>query len=49
MREIGNAHQPEGEREAGREQEQQAAERDAVERLDDPELHGVTRVPRPAP
>ena len=38
MGEIGNAHQPEGEREARRQQEQQAAEGDAVERLDDPEL-----------
>ena len=39
MREIGNAHQAEGEREAGGEQKQQAAEGDAVQRLDDPELH----------
>ncbi len=39
MRKVRNAHQAEREREAGRQQEQQAAERDAVEGLDDPELH----------
>jgi hypothetical protein len=39
MREVRDAHQAEGERETGRKQEQQAAERDAVEGLDDPELH----------
>ena len=48
MREIGNAHQAEGEREAGREQEQQAAEGDAVQRLDDPELHLLTSLAREA-
>ena len=47
MREVGNAHQAEGEREAGGEQEQQAAEGDAVQRLDDPELHGAASSFRP--
>ena len=40
MREIRDSHQPEDQRESGREQEQQAAEGQAVQRLDDPELHG---------
>ena len=38
VREIGNAHQPEDQREAGRQQEQQAAEGQTVQCLDDPEL-----------
>jgi hypothetical protein len=45
MREVRDAHQPEGERETRREQEQQAAERDAVEGLDDPELHRGSVIP----
>src|SRR5260221_508670 len=39
VREIRDAHQPEDEREARREQEQQAAEGEAVQRLNDPVLH----------
>src|SRR5207245_11727379 len=39
MRQIRDAHQAENQREAGREQKQQTSEGDAVERLNDPELH----------
>src|SRR4029077_21150103 len=46
VRQVRNAHQPEGERETGREQEQQPAEGDAVQRLDDPELHVLSSPPR---
>src|SRR6185437_2580460 len=39
MCQVGQPHQPEYQRKAGREQEQQTAERKAVETLDDPKLH----------
>jgi hypothetical protein len=39
VRQIRYSHQAENQREARRQQKQQAAERHAVERLDDPELH----------
>ncbi len=35
VHQIGDAHQPEDQREAGRQQEQQAAKREAVDREDD--------------
>jgi len=38
VRQIRNSHQAENQREARRQQEQQAAEGHAVQRLDDPEL-----------
>src|SRR5262249_38202407 len=38
VRQVGDAHQAENQRKARRQQEQQAAEGHAVERLDDPEL-----------
>src|SRR5205807_3864077 len=40
VRQIRDAHEPEDQRESCREQEQQTAEGQAVQRLDDPELHG---------
>ena len=39
MREVGQPHQPEDQGKSRRQQEQQPAERQAVETLDDPKLH----------
>src|SRR5205807_10665400 len=39
VRQVRDAHQPEDQREPGREQEQEAAERDAVDTEDDPLGH----------
>ena len=50
VRQIRDPHQPEDQREARRQQEQQPAEGEAVQRLDGPELHRWTRViPAPSP
>src|SRR5262245_63570638 len=48
MGEIGDAHQAEGQRKARRQQEQQSAERNAVQSLDDPELHRTAARVTPA-
>ena len=39
MRQVGEPHQAEDQRESRRQQKQQATERQAVETLDDPKLH----------
>src|SRR5579872_1812258 len=49
MRQIGKPHQTEDERETRREQEQQAAERQAIQTLNDPKLHLVSRYRVPLP
>src|SRR5262245_64910898 len=48
MGEIGDAHQAEGQRKTRRQQEQQSAERNAVQSLDDPELHRTAARVTPA-
>ena len=40
MRQIGNPHQPEDQRESRREEEEQTAEGDAVDGKDQPQIHG---------
>src|SRR6185503_11407784 len=49
MHQVGNAHQAEDQREAGRQQEQQAAQRNAVHRQCQPKAHGVGLTPAPVP